>query len=445
MAMQTVLVLDSQAPSAAMKPLEGLSCIPVVVNDVARARHVLLNMAVDLWICDLTVEDLNFRQLHAESLTRNAAARILLTGTPVTQHLAAALIKEKRADQFLSKPWNALAVKRAVLNLLQVPREQSASDAGKASKAVQRQIITPRGMHLRVRQAPPAVGTGLPPVSDEGRYRLDELLGEGGMGRVYRAHDRLLDMEVAVKLLNHEFARDETAIALLKDETRICLQLLHRHIVRLYNLERRQNLLLIIMEYVHGVSLYTYMSRMPGGMPPDLVLQIVSVIADALGYAHRKGVLHKDITPGNVLISNDGVLKLIDFGIADRMHRQRIITDYVIGTPTYMSPEQLRGDTLDARTDVYSLGVLTHHMLTGRLPSRPEPTVETLATQPHPPLEGMPEGVRGMLDSALAFDPAGRCPSVGDFLAGFREACRQDYAVALPQAKVQVPEPGEEL
>lgn len=443
--MQIVLVLDRQAPSRAMKALEGLRCVPVVVNDVARARHVLLNVAIDLWICDLAVEDLDFRQLHSECLTRNASARILLTGSPLSQHLANALIKENRADQFLAKPWNPVGVKRMVLSLLEAPRPVADPGAAPSVATAPRQIITPRGLHMRVR---PATAPGIPaapPLIDEGRYRLDELVGEGGMGRVYRAHDRLLDMEVAIKLLNHEFSRDETAIDLLKKEARISLQLLHRHIVRLYNLERRQNLLLIIMEYVPGVSLNSYMSRMPRGGKPGLVLQIVSVMVDALGYAHRKGVLHKDITPGNVLISDDGVLKLIDFGIADRMNRQRVIPDYVIGTPVYMSPEQLRGETLDARTDVYSLGVLTHQLLTGRLPSVPEAPVEALAFQPHPPLEGFPDRVRGILEWALAFDPSGRCPAVHAFLAGFREACRQDYDADLAPADVQPSSPDETL
>ena len=427
--MQTVLVLDSQAPSAALKLLEGLACIPVVVDDIARARHVLLNLHVDLWICDLTVGDLDFRQLHAEARIRNAPARILLTGTPITHLLASTLIKEKRADQFLPKPWKPLAIKHAVSTLLQQPYHPAAAGTGKTAELPPRHIITPRGVHLRVKpSAAPSPPAPPPAGGDEGRYRLDELVGQGGMGRVFRAHDRLLDMEVAVKLLNPEFSRDEQAIALLKEETRICLQLLHRHIVRIFNLERRQDLLLIIMEYVRGASLYTLLAQMPGGFPPEMVRQIVAILADTLGYAHHKGVLHKDITPGNVLLSDDGVLKLIDFGIADRMNRQHLVGDYLIGTPAYMSPEQLRGEPLDARTDVYSLGVLTHQMLTGRLPSLPEATVEVLAFQPHPPLEGLPDGVREVLEWALAFDPAGRCPSVEAFGDCFPEASRRDDA-----------------
>ena len=185
-----------------------------------------------------------------------------------------------------------------------------------------------------------------------------------------------------------------------------------------------------------------YMAQMPQGLVPlDLVLQIVGVMADALGYAHRKAC-YKDITPSNVLISEDGVLKLIDFGIADLMNRQRVIPDYVIGTPVYMSPEQLRGDELDARTDVYSLGVLTHQMMSGRLPNAPDPTVETLAFMPHPPLVGFPPRVGKVLEWALAFETAGRCPTVRDFNINFREACRQDYgaAIAPPEARADEPE-----
>lgn len=435
-------MLDSQAPSQAIKPMEGLQCIPVVVNDIARARYVLLNMSIDLWICDLNLDDLDFRRLHSESMTRNAAARILLTGTPISQHLANTLIKENRGDQFIAKPWNVLAFKRAVNTLLQTPRSPDDPAAAPPAAPPPRRIITPSGMQLRIKPSMTANLSSTPPA-EEGRYQLDELIGEGGMGRVYRAYDRLLDMEVAVKLLNHEFSRDQEAINQLKEETRISLQLLHRHIVRFYNLEKRQNQFLIIMEYVPGVSLHKYMAQMPQGLVPlDLVLQIVGVMADALGYAHRKGVLHKDITPSNVLISEDGVLKLIDFGIADLMNRQRVIPDYVIGTPVYMSPEQLRGDELDARTDVYSLGVLTHQMMSGRLPNAPDPTVETLAFMPHPPLVGFPPRVGKVLEWALAFETAGRCPTVRDFNINFREACRQDYgaAIAPPEARADEPD-----
>jgi predicted Ser/Thr protein kinase len=433
--MQTILVLDNQTPSVATKALEGLNCILVVVNDVARARHVLLNMHVDLWICDLTVDELDYRKLRSESMMMNAPARILLTGPSVSHMHAATLIKQSLAHQFIAKPWPLLPMKNMIAALLH--REEPKTSDKPAPPAVirnpepgaKRLLHTGRSTHLQVKPRSSAQWAAAV-IANEGRYRLDELLGEGGMGRIYRAYDQLLNMEVAVKLLNHDLARDEEAINSLKEETRLCLQLLHRHIVRIFNLEKRQNNFLIIMEYVKGSSLFQLLEQMPDGIPPEMVAQIVMVMADALGYAHRKGVLHKDITPGNVLIADDGVLKLIDFGIADRLNRQRKPGEYVIGTPVYMSPEQLRGDVLDVRADVYSFGVLTHQMLTHRLPSVANATVEDLAFHPHPPLLGLPEAVRETLETALAFDVDERWPTVTSFAITFADACVQSYPAA---------------
>ncbi len=431
--MQTVVVIDNQEPHVATKALEGFSGLMIVVNDLDRARHALLNIRVDLWICDLTIDDLDFRKLHADALTINASARVLLTGPTVSQMLAAKLIREGMASQFIAKPWQPFAIKSLVNALLREPAAAStATRKTPPSKPPQpgakRLVIA--GRHPAPR--PRTTNRITLPVSDagsEGRYRLDEMIGEGGMGRIYRAHDLLLDMEVAVKLLSHEFSRDEEAVGSLKEETRVCLQLLHRHIVRIFNLDKRKEIYFIIMEYVRGSSLYRLLEQSPQGVPPGMVVEIVQVMADALAYAHRKGVLHRDITPGNVLISEDGVLKLIDFGIAARINRQRMVSEYVVGTPVYMSPEQLRGDPLDARTDVYSFGVLVYQMLTRRLPNDPKATVEDLSFRPHPPLVGVPDAVRETLESATAFEVAARWPSVASFASAFADACRQDYAL----------------
>ncbi len=255
-----------------------------------------------------------------------------------------------------------------------------------------------------------------------GRYRIDEIIGEGGSGRVCRAYDLLLEMNVAIKFLNPDLVRDEASINALKTETRICLQLVHKHIVRIYNLEKRGANFMLIMEYLKGETLFPLIMQFPKGMPLDFVTQIVSVVTDALGYAHRHGVIHKDVTPGNVFLTKDNVLKVIDFGISTKVATQRRTTDTVVGTPVYMSPEQLRGEILDYRTDIYSLGVLVHQLLTGRTPNAPDATIQQMAYRPCPAITGVPEPIADVLTTAMAFSPVDRWDSMEDFGAAFASA-----------------------
>lgn len=442
--MQTVLVIDTQPPHIATQALERLGALLLVVNDLARARHVLRNVPLDLWICDLSLEDLNFRSLHADSRTLNPKARILLTGPPVTKMHATTLIKNEMADLYLPKPWQDADFVRGVQQLLRQGAEAAPKKmvvtkpaqkmvlAKPKQKVVKtkpqvapKRLIKSREPQLMIRTRSSAAAAAV--VASDSRYRLEELIGEGGMGRIYRAHDTLLDMEVAVKLLTYEFSKDEDAVATLKAETRLCLQLQHKHIVRVYNLEKRQELFMIIMEYVNGLSLYQYLRQMPRGLPPEMVAQIVMVISEALSYAHGKGVLHKDISPGNVIISHDGVLKLIDFGIADRINRQRLASEYIMGTPVYMSPEQLRGEELDVRSDIYSLGVLTYQILTGRLVSSEEASFEELTSVPHAALSDLPPATHQVLEMATAFERDYRWHSIAGFAAAFQEAWQRDH------------------
>jgi tRNA A-37 threonylcarbamoyl transferase component Bud32 len=406
----SVLVLDSQSIVPAHTALDKLDVVLVAVTDLRKARHILLNTAVDVWVCDLAVPDLQFRILEEEARVRNHSLHVVLTGSSLYKTQAAKLMEEKRARCFVVKPWPVVAMRRAVVSAL-VPAEEPNAEGAPAPPATDRT----HGLTL------PGTRRSAPRRHD-GRYRLDEKIGEGGTGRVYRAYDLFLEMEVAIKMLIPEFARDPEAIRALKQEARICLQLSHRHIVRLYNLELRRDIYLLIMEYVRGYSLHRLLAER-GRLDAPLVAQIVAVIGDALAYAHGVGVLHKDLAPTNVLIGENGVLKLIDFGIADIINRQRKPGEFVIGTPVYMSPEQLRGETLDPRSDVYAFGVLVHQMLAGRTLHGADATIEGIAYQPHPPLdEALPPALRATLERATAFAVADRWPTVDAFRAALSEA-----------------------
>lgn len=258
-------------------------------------------------------------------------------------------------------------------------------------------------------------------ISD-GRYRIDRVIGEGGSGRVFLARDMLLDMDVAIKSLNPSLVRDKAAIEALKSETRICLGLVHPNIIRIYNLEKRGPTYLLIMEYLKGETLQAMLSRHPGGLPADFVRQVIDISADALAYAHRHGVIHKDVKPGNIFVTDDDVLKVIDFGIASVAGAGGASGEFVVGTPEYMSPEQLRGDALTTASDTYSLAVLAHMLLTGRTLHPADATINDMAFSPHPPIDDVAEPVRVVLEQATAFDPGERHASIAAFGSAFHDA-----------------------
>lgn len=204
------------------------------------------------------------------------------------------------------------------------------------------------------------------------RYDIKALLGAGGMGMVYRAVDRELQEIVAIKTLRPEMiANDSTALERFKSEIRIARKISHRNVVRTHDLGESQGLYFITMEYVEGTSLKDLVITR-GRLPVHVLLPIAKQLCRALEVAHDSGVIHRDIKPQNMVVESDGTLKVMDFGIARLATRpaQAGLTQagMVIGTPEYMAPEQLLGDELDARADVYSAGVVLYECLTGRLP-----------------------------------------------------------------------------
>lgn len=269
---------------------------------------------------------------------------------------------------------------------------------------------------------PPKAGSFIEIDDATNRYEILEVIGEGGSGRVLRAFDNVLGMEVAVKVLAPHLVKDAAALAALKAEVRINMGLIHKHILRIYNLEKSRGDYLIIMELLRGKTLAQLLAAAPQGLGRDFAVQLTSVVADALGHAHRHGVLHLDITPSNVFLTDDGLVKVIDFGIAKLMGAASASPEYLVGTPAYMSPEQLRGEPLDNRADIYALGVLAAQMLTGRTLERPGASLEEMATAPHPPAEGLAPAEAAAIEKATAFDKGGRYRDIEEFAAALGQA-----------------------
>ena len=200
-------------------------------------------------------------------------------------------------------------------------------------------------------------------------YRVLRLIGSGGMGSVYLAANTNIDQQVAIKALRPEVARNAVLRAKFKQEAELLCSLDHPGIVKFLNYVETSDGVFLIMEYVKGVTLEDFIKKKNGLIVEKKAYPLICEILDAFSYAHSKGIVHRDIKPSNIIIQDDGHIKVMDFGIAQIVSEANVTENqYVMGTPTYMSPEQIYGKNVDVRSDIYSLGVLIHNMLTGRAP-----------------------------------------------------------------------------
>lgn len=255
------------------------------------------------------------------------------------------------------------------------------------------------------------------------RYTILHVISEGGMGTVCRAWDNMLKMDVAIKMLKPEIARDQDSLAQLKSEAALAMKLSHENIVRLHNIETEKGRIFIVMEYVEGQTLRGILQQM-GPLALPAVLDIAHACTEALSYAHGRGVLHRDIKPENLMINSALGLKLLDFGIAIKVARGADQSEFLEGSPGYMSPEQLAGTPLDVRTDVFSLAVVLCELITGL---RAFPVVEGASSvygnDPRG-IETIPAPVAIVLLKGMARDANHRWPSVIDFYNALAHALR---------------------
>jgi eukaryotic-like serine/threonine-protein kinase len=257
-----------------------------------------------------------------------------------------------------------------------------------------------------------------------GRYHLREPLGSGGMSAVYRAYDPTLDREVAIKILPPEFAQDGTFRERFQEEARALGRVEHPNLVRIFAVGQEGLISFYAMELIAGRSLRRVLSVMERLSVAETVA-VVGQVLNGLAAVHQAGIVHRDIKPGNILITKEGPVKLMDFGLAKASERITAV-DVVMGTPSYMSPEQTRNSDVDARSDLYSLGLVLHEALTGKTVFAPGQGVLKRQQQetPKPPSK-IVDGISKMLDDivmkCVEKKPEDRYQTAEELLADLRK------------------------
>lgn len=277
------------------------------------------------------------------------------------------------------------------------------------------------------------------------KYEIHSEIGRGGMGVVFKGYDPTLESWVAIKVLAPHLIWEKDFVERFIREARTARKLKHHNIVTIYDVGQEANWYYIVMEYLEGQTL-TQMIRQRGVLSYEVTLSILRPLAEALDYAHHRGMVHRDVKPDNVIIGPEDQVTLSDFGIARAAQESRLTaTGTIVGTPTYIAPEQIKGLTADARSDQYSLAILAYEMLSGRVPFNAESTLALLHMVAYEPLPSicqlrpeLPAGVDIVLNKALAKEPGDRYASAREFVDALARALAGEVTV---EAATAAPKP----
>lgn len=264
-----------------------------------------------------------------------------------------------------------------------------------------------------------------------GRYEIIELASEGGMAMVYKARCRMLDRIVAVKILKDEYSSDLNFVQKFKTEGLAAAQLSHPNIVNIFDVGQEEDIYYIVMEFIEGETLKEYIQR-EAPLPVEQAITIATMICDGLQHAHEKGIIHRDIKPNNIIITETGIVKVADFGIAKAISKKTITYGgNIVGSVHYIAPEQARGEPVTRTTDIYSLGCVLYEMLTGKMPFDAESPITValkhIHDDPVPPRSfnsEIPKALEAVVLRAMAKNPVQRFASANDLRSALLPYCR---------------------
>lgn len=441
----TIVVLDHNAASRAQlrKFAESPDRIVVDVPSIPMARHALSTMAVALFVCDYSVGQEEIRSLVTIAQFASPKIRMVMVAPKLAEgHVADLCRKIDVPYNFVAKPLNGITFRNTLSAALQeYVKSLGTGTAAPKAAASGRTLHLASGRTISIQKvgeaaAAPAAAQQ-PNGPDPNNYDIVGVLGKGGTGTVFDARDKFLGTEVALKVINRDLLAKEGVMDSFRDEARITMQLTHRNILRLYNFRNYHECYYIVMEVVHGKSLRSLILE-NGCLSTKTTCQILAQCASALEYAHSHNVVHKDIKPDNVYLTDGGEVKIIDFGSAvlnDSMAQEEGV---IVGTPEYMCPEQIRGELVGPTADQYALAIMTYLMLLGCFPYPATTTMQNFLDGVRPDFSAVPPELAAVLDKATSPSPDDRYASTLEFVNDVISLCGCEEDVANPYMPIEV-------
>lgn len=285
-----------------------------------------------------------------------------------------------------------------------------------------------------------------------GRYKIESLLGQGGMSAVYKGTDPNLRRTIAIKLIHPHLAADPEFVRRFEEEAAAVAQLRHPNIIQVYDFNHDSDIYFMVLEFVPGQTLQERLKSIHAAgrrLPLDEVVHIMTTVCEAVHYAHERSMIHRDLKPANVMINASGQPILMDFGVAKIIGgQQHTATGAIVGTPTYISPEQVRGDRPDHRADIYSLGVMLFEMISGRVPFDSDTALSIMLKHLNDPVPDIrainadvPEALAAAAQKALAKQPDDRFQSAHEMAAALRHAAASVPALPAEKTSLGAPSP----